>query len=189
MAKVMDKTSEWIGWAFFLDLFDGLSMTLSYMFSRTVTERYPDKEKWVPFPRYRGHHFLKTNDEGELNCVACELCAKICPCDCITVVPHEDERGNRRPRVFDVDLARCLFCGLCEDACPADDIALGQLYEFSSHDSKALVVGRDALMGIPGKVERGGEVADARLSTESGVRVIEVGEREGYNWWRRIRRR
>ncbi|MFQ5535429.1 MAG: NADH-quinone oxidoreductase subunit I [Sphingomonadales bacterium] len=187
--QVPTKTPGWIGWAFFLDLIDGLSLTLSYMFSKTITERYPDHEKWVPFPRYRGHHFLKTDDEGNVNCVACELCAKICPCDCIEVVPYEDEQGYRRPAKFDIDLARCLFCGLCEDACPADAIALGQHYEFSSYDSKALVVDRDTLMGIAGKVDSGGEVVGARLSNEKGVRVVPAGDGDGHDWWRRIRRR
>ena len=187
MAKVIAKMSGWIGWILFQDLLNGLFLTLSYMFSRTITMQYPDKEKWVPYSRHRGHHFLKTNDEGDLNCVACELCAKICPCDCIKVVPYEDEKGNRRPIVFDIDLSRCLFCGLCEDACPADAIALGQVYEISSYDTKDLVVGRDLLREVPGKVKTGGTVVGAELTTHAGVHVRETeGE---HDWWRRIRGR
>lgn len=188
MTKVLKNSPSWIGWAFFMDFFDGLSLTLSYMFSKTVTERYPDQETWVPFPRFRGHHFLKTNEEGDTNCVACELCAKICPCDCIIVVPYEDEKGNRRPQVFDVDLGRCLFCGLCEDACPADAIALGQVYEFSSDNTQALVVGRDALMAMPGKAAGGGTVMAAKLSTDSGVPVVTTTGKDRKDWWQRIRR-
>ena len=41
IARVAQRMSGWVGWVFFLDLFDGLSLTLSYMFSKTVTERYP----------------------------------------------------------------------------------------------------------------------------------------------------
>ena len=185
MAKVIAKMSGWIGWILFQDLLNGLFLTLSYMFSRTITLRYPDKEKWVPYSRHRGHHFLKTNDEGDLNCVACELCAKICPSDCIKVVPYEDEKGNRRPIVFDIDLSRCLFCGLCEDACPADAIARGQVFEISSYDSKDLVVGRDLLREVPGKAEKGGTVVGAKLPAHAGVHVHEAeGE---HDWWRRIR--
>ncbi|MEX0366394.1 NADH-quinone oxidoreductase subunit I [Ruegeria sp. HKCCD8929] len=188
MTKVADKRNTWIGWAFFSDIGDALMLTFSYMISRPVTEQYPDTEKWLPYSRYRGHHFLKRNDEGEINCVACELCAKICPCDCITVVPYEDENGARHPKVFDIDTARCLFCGLCEDACPADAIALGQQYEFSSFNSSDLVVGRDDLLTKPGKAETGGGVVRARLDTADGVRV-ETAQDEGYNWWRNIRRK
>ncbi len=184
----MELVSGWIGWIFFRDLVGGLSLTLSYMFSKTVTEQYPDKEKWVPYPRYRGHHFLNTNEEGDVNCVACELCAKICPCDCIEVVPYEDEKGNRRPKVFDINLGRCLFCGLCEDACPADAIKLGQLYEFSSETSQALNVGRDALMGMPRKAEEGGKVYDAEFSLLEGVSVNISADNKSHDWWKKIRR-
>jgi hypothetical protein len=42
---------------------------------------------------------------------------------------------------------------------------------------------------MPGKVERGGEVVAARLSTEVGVTVTATGDGEGVDWWRHIRRR
>jgi NADH-quinone oxidoreductase subunit I len=183
---VADNRS-WIGWAFFADLANALSLTLGYMFSRSVTQQYPDKETWSPYPRYRGHHFLTRDEAGEIKCVACELCAKICPCDCIEVVPYEDENGKRHPLKFEIDTARCLFCGLCEDACPADAIALGQLYEFSSFASRDLVVGRDALLTKPQKTEAGGGVVRARFRGGDGARA-EAEAAEGYDWWRRIRR-
>lgn len=187
MPQAVDEKRNWIAWAFFAEMADALSLTLSYMFSKTVTEQYPDKETWSAYPRHRGHHFLKRDEEGEIKCVACELCAKICPCYCITVVPYEDEKGARRPLKFDIDMARCLFCGLCEDACPEDAIALGQLYEYSSFESEDLVVGRDDLLAMPGKTESGGVVVRSRLNTDEGVRV-EASDTEGYDWWRSIRR-
>lgn len=119
--------------------------------------------------------------------MACELCARICPCDCIEVVPYEDEKGKRHPAKFEIDTARCLFCGLCEDACPADAIALGQQYEFSSFSSADLVIGRDDLLAKPGKAATGGGVVAARLNTKKDV-LVETKETQGYNWWRNIRR-
>lgn len=189
MMQALRQTSQWIGWIFFRDLIDGLSLTLGYMFTKTITEQYPDREKWVPFERHRGHHFLTTDETGDVKCVACELCAKICPCDCIEVVPYEDDKGNRRPLVFDIDMARCLFCGLCEDACPADAIKLGQHYEFSSFNTEALIVGRDALIAAPGKAVHGGKVIEASLTTTQGIQVREKDNGKTYDWWRRIRRR
>ena len=189
MAQALKQASQWIGLVFFRDLINGLSLTLSYMFSKTITEQYPDKEKWVPFPRYRGHHFLTTHEDGEIKCVACELCAKICPCDCIEVVPYEDENGKRHPLIFDIDMARCLFCGLCEDACPADAIKLGQHYEFSSESSEDLIVGRDVLIAAPRKAEHGGAVFEASMTTTQGVQVLEKENGRSHDWWRRIRRR
>jgi NADH-quinone oxidoreductase subunit I len=189
MAMVSKQISRWIGWVFFADIINGLSLTLSYMFSKTITEHYPDKEKWMPFERYRGHHFLNTDENGEVKCVGCELCAKICPCDCMEVIPYEDENGNRRPFVFNIDMARCLYCGLCEDACPADAIKLGQHYEFSTENSDTLVVGRDALIAAPRKAEQGGKVVKARLNTSGDVPISEETGGEDRDWWRNIRRR
>jgi ferredoxin len=97
MSRALGRRGTWIGWVFFADLGKALALTFGYMFSRPVTMQYPDKEKWLPYSRYRGHHFLKRDEEGEIKCVACELCARICPCYCIEVVPYEDEKGNRRP--------------------------------------------------------------------------------------------
>ena len=77
MSRTLDRSRAWIGWAFFADLADALALTFGYMFSRSVTMQYPDKEKWLPYSRYRGHHFLKRDEEGEIKCVACELCARI----------------------------------------------------------------------------------------------------------------
>lgn len=184
----LEKRYKWIGFTLLLDLIDGLSLTLSYLFSKTITMQYPDREKWVPYPRFRGHHFLRKYENGETRCVACELCAKICPCQCIRVVPYEDENGNRRPLIYDLNTARCLFCGLCEDACPVEAIALGQHYEFSAYDSKRLLVGKEELMEMPGKTEEGGKVVRARLVTGDKVFARTEG-REGYHWWNRIRRK
>lgn len=177
---------DWIGWMFFVDLLDGLRLTLSYLFSPSITLQYPDREKWIPYPRFRGHHYLRSDSDGTTRCVACELCARICPCHCITVVPHTAADGERRPQVFDIDLARCLFCGLCEDACPVEAIALGQNYEFSQYTPAALRADIDQLASMPGKADRGGYVVAARL--EAGNRISPTGStEEGRHWWQQIR--
>lgn len=189
MARTVQQKQGWIGWLFFSDLWAGLRVTLRYMFSKAITHRYPDHEKWVPYSRHRGHHFMKTNDQGEVNCVGCELCAKICPCDCIIVVPYEDEKGNRRPKVFDIDLARCLFCGLCEDACPADAIKLGQEYEVASTTTDALVVHLEDLIAAPRKAEKdAGTVIQASLDKNGGAKTIPQANAKGHDWWQLIRR-
>jgi len=179
---------DWIGWVFFLDLFGGLRLTMKYMFYKTVTMQYPDKEKWKPYPRHRGLHFLRKDDRGVNKCVACELCAKICPCDCITVVPYEDEQGERHPKVFDIDLGRCLYCGLCEDACPVDAIALGSVYEYSTFSSADLVVGVEQLLNTPGKTEQGGQVVEAQLEHDEIMVGVKEKSSSGYHWWDSILR-
>ena len=190
MARTGLEQRGWIGRVFFADLFAGLRLTLRYMFSKTVTHRYPDYEKWVPYQRHRGHHFMNTNEQGEVNCVACELCSKICPCDCITVIPFENDKGDRRPMVFDINLARCLYCGLCEDACPADAIKLGQEYEVATNDRSKLLVHLDDLIAAPRKAADGGTVRPAKLNRSGDLRseIRTDKPSKSLDWWSRIRR-
>ena len=67
-----DSGQSWIGWIFFSDLFAGLRLTFKYMFAKHITLQYPDKEKWQPYSRFRGHHFLLKDEQGDIKCVACE---------------------------------------------------------------------------------------------------------------------
>lgn len=189
MARTVQEKQGWIGWLLFRDLWTGLRLTLRYMLSKTITHQYPDHEKWLPYHRHRGHHFMKTNEEGDVNCVGCELCAKICPCDCITVVPYEDEKGNRRPKVFDIDLSRCLYCGLCEDACPADAIKLGAEYEVAGTTKDALVVHLEDLIAAPHKAEESaGTVIPASLAKDGSGKTIAHDNAKGYDWWQLLKR-
>ncbi|MCZ6502362.1 MAG: NADH-quinone oxidoreductase subunit NuoI [Gammaproteobacteria bacterium] len=182
-----DSGQGWIGWVFFSDLFAGLRLTFKYMFAKHITMQYPDIEKWQPYSRFRGHHFLLKDEQGDIKCVACELCAKICPSQCIEVIPYEDENGDRHPEVFDIDMGRCLYCGLCEDACPVDAIAMGSHFEFSTYSSKDLLVNKATLLAMPGKTEKGGVVIPASFNSDETVTVTAKNEK-GYHWWDAIHR-
>lgn len=163
----------------FSDFVKGLSVTLKYNVSRSITTRYPDEEKWIPHRRYRGAHRLHRDDQGRELCVACELCSKACPTDCITVVPMEDDTGrgiaDRVARVWKVDLVRCLYCGYCEDACPTRAVRLGREYELACTDWSCTKRERVELLNpqpIPEDVD-GGVVAEARFERgEGGIRVV-----------------
>lgn len=162
----------------FFDFLKGLRVTLGYNVSKSITERYPDREKWIPYDRFRGVHTLNRDEQGRELCVACELCSKICPTDCITVIPMEDDTGrgiaDRVPKVWDVDLARCLFCGYCEDACPTTAVRLGREYEYASFDLSSAVLNKDQLL-VPQPIPesfKGGVHAKSRLiKTKEGIEV------------------
>ncbi len=179
--------TDWIGWMLFADLYKALRLTLTYLFSKGVTMHYPDKEKWQTYPRHRGHPYLTKDEQGDIKCVACELCARICPCNCITVVPFEDEKEERRPFKFELDSRRCMYCGLCEDACPEQAIALGSYFEYSSFDDKDMVLNKEQLLALPGKNTTGGYVVAAEL--KPAVRVeIKNQQKPGMDWWKNISR-
>lgn len=163
----------------FTDFAKGLSVTLGYNVSKSITHRYPDTEKWLPYRRFRGAHTLNKDEEGRELCVACELCVKACPTNCITVVPMEDDTGrgiaDRVAKVWKVDLVRCLFCGYCEDACPTTAVRLGREYELACTDWSCTKRERDELLEpqpVPEDIE-GGVVVKSKLErTPDGIKVV-----------------
>jgi NADH-quinone oxidoreductase subunit I len=125
-------------------LLRGMWLTLRTFFTRPVTLKYPE-EKMPMFPRFRGLHELTRDEKGQIKCVACELCAAVCPAQCIQVEPAEGPNHKRFPKVYEIDLARCIFCGFCEEACPYGAIVLRENYETANYTRKDLVFDRDKL--------------------------------------------
>ena len=60
--------------------------------------------------------------------------------------PEEGEHGERRARVYEVNLLRCIFCGFCEEACPEEAIFLGQEYEFSDDNRNSFLWVKDDML-------------------------------------------
>lgn len=114
-------------------LLKGMCYTLRQLFTKPITIEYPEQKREVS-KRWRGLHRLKTNDKGDLKCVACGLCVTICPPDAIKVVPYEDEGGRRYPKEFIIDELRCIFCGFCAEACPMDAIELTKVYDYVDYN-------------------------------------------------------
>jgi NADH-quinone oxidoreductase subunit I len=75
---------------------------------------------------YRSKHRLMKRSDGEPRCVACYTCSTACPANCISIVAEEskDDRVEKKPKSFDIDLLVCVFCGLCAEACPVDAIRM-----------------------------------------------------------------
>ena len=70
-------------------------------------------------------------------CIGCELCAGVCPADCIYVRgldnPPDDpvSPGERYGYVYEINYLRCIHCDLCVEACPTEAITESKLFEFS----------------------------------------------------------
>jgi NADH-quinone oxidoreductase subunit I len=104
---------------------------------RMVTVSYPE-ERLPLEENSRNFPFLVFDGDPEagLRCVACKICEKECPPQCIYIVVERDEKGKpqKRPKVFDIDISVCMSCQICAEACPFDAIKMDKVYELSTGD-------------------------------------------------------
>lgn len=120
----------------------GMRITLRYWFAAKITLQYPDAPPALT-SRYRGFHWFEIE-----RCIACDLCAKACPVDCIYIektgprkIDKSDgvARGGALTR-FAIDYAKCMFCALCVEPCPTDCIHMGDNHDLSGYDRASMLV-------------------------------------------------
>jgi NADH-quinone oxidoreductase subunit I len=117
----------------------GFAVTFKRLFKPNITIQYPDEKRDMA-PRFRGLPSLRSDpDTGEALCVACGLCARICPTSCLEMHVVPSEEGDRELGEFILRSGRCMFCGLCAQVCPVDAITMSREYELSVTDRDGLV--------------------------------------------------
>ena len=137
----------------------GLTLTFKEMFKPNFTRQYPE-ERWEPEGSYRGRPVL-VEENGTERCVACGLCARVCPALAISIEAGETEDAKEKyPVNFEINMLRCIYCGYCEEACPEEAIVMSKDYELvfrtpadAIMDKKKLLIPveklKDRLVGVP----------------------------------------
>ena len=130
----------------------GLALTFKNMLQtwfggRAATVQFPEQKRKTS-TRYRGIHILTQRMDGTPKCVACYMCATVCPAECIYIEAGErPERDiEKYPTRFEIDLLRCVYCGFCVDACPEEAIIMSRENDLVGTTRAELIIDRDRLM-------------------------------------------
>ena len=100
-----------------------------------ATVQYPHQK--LPVPEVGRYQLDVVIDD----CIVCDLCAKICPVNCIDIesikateaIGKTSDGSVKRlyaPK-FDIDMAKCMYCGLCTTVCPTECITMTPEYDKS----------------------------------------------------------
>jgi len=120
--------------------------------ARLTTIEYPEVKTKLP-EAYRNFPFLVTENAtdpmGTLRCVACQICEKECPPQCIYIEKSKDKKPDATgkpqlfPTIFAIDTSVCMSCQICVEVCPFDAIKMDQVYEIATTDRfSALLLNR-----------------------------------------------
>ncbi|HEU0198134.1 MAG TPA: NADH-quinone oxidoreductase subunit NuoI [Nevskiaceae bacterium] len=121
-------------------------LIFTHLWRHKDTVSYPEQMPYLP-PRYRGRIVLTRDPDGDERCVACNLCAAVCPVGCISLQKAErPEDGRWYPEWFRINFSRCIYCGFCEEACPTAAIQLTPDFELAEYDRQNLVYEKEHLM-------------------------------------------
>ena len=122
---------------------------------RYTTVEYPEVKEKLP-ENFRNFPFLVTDKAedpmGGLRCVACQICEKECPPQCIYIEKSTDKKPDATgkpqlyPAIFAIDTSVCMSCQICVEVCPFDAIKMDQVFEVAATDRfTGLLLNREEL--------------------------------------------
>ena len=152
------RGSTFIERIYLVEIFKGMARTLRHLLknlkdnSKLYVRHYPEVQPEIP-TRWRGRHRLTTHDDGTVKCVACFMCQTNCPAECISIVAGErnDDKAEKMPVSFNINLLECIYCGYCVEACPLDAIRMDTgIFSVTDNNRQDFIIGLDELLTTPG---------------------------------------
>src|SRR5437868_3823382 len=121
---------------------------------RLITVQYPEEREPLP-ENYRNFPFLVYDGDDAhagLRCVACQICEKECPPQCIYIDKSKDKKPDAvgkpqfYPAKFDIDISVCMSCQICVEVCPFEAIKMDVEYDLPTDNRfEGLLFHRDRL--------------------------------------------
>jgi NADH-quinone oxidoreductase subunit I len=143
--QIRNKDLTYFQKTYIPEIVKGLALTMKQFFSPKYTMQYPE-ERWEAPSSLRGRPVL-VQEDGVERCVACGLCARVCPALAIEVQGSETDLPKERyPVRFEINMLRCIFCGLCEEACPEEAIVMSDEYELVFRNTEDAIYGKEKLL-------------------------------------------
>lgn len=149
--------------------------------SGIVTTEYPKEA--IPVPdngRYRLHNEMD-------DCIVCDLCAKICPVNCIEIEPVKsmEEIGKTSDGTtkrlyaarFDIDMAKCCYCGLCTTVCPTECLTMTKTYDYSEYDISNMIYHFTNL--TPGEAEEKKKLYEEAIKAKAAEKEKAIAASKG----------
>jgi len=162
--------------AYFTNIFDllfsvaeGMAVTMSHIFRRPATVQYPNKlekpmEEQLP-DRFRG--ILQVDLDY---CIACRICERTCPIDCIAITLKKDKETKERwITLFNVDIAKCMYCGLCSENCSTNAIYHTKVFNGVTCDVDNLIIRYVAEPVVPYKLPKGTSKDDIPMDFNGAI--------------------
>src|SRR3982074_758806 len=109
---------------------------------RLITVQYPEERSPLPENYLNFPILIYDTDDAEagVGAVACKICEKECPPQCIYFIKSEDKKPDYMgkpqfyPAVFDIDISVCMSCQICVEVCPFEAIKMDKVFELSKRE-------------------------------------------------------
>ena len=133
-----------------IDAVQALKTTIATVFRKPQTVEFP-KVVRPRAERYRASFALPDDENGEIACIACLACERICPSQVIKMKSggkrESPVTGKKRAYVdeFVLDLSACIQCELCVQVCNSNAIVMVREPETPAFTREDLVLDLEKL--------------------------------------------